>query len=677
MFKKIILAFLLALLFSNVLFIDASNVSIGDGGDNYEFMGFMYLTKQNILNGEAPFAYTNIFRYPHGFEYNHGADGFLPIVVGALFSLFLEPVISYNITVVAILFLNVLSCLVFFEKLAELNDTNSNKEVKVVLASVIFGLSPYVFARLNSHLNLATVVGFPALMYYLAFMNNNIVQRSQNIKIREFLFIVFSIVLVGLGSLQYLILLFLTVPIILLYVVIRKNMANYIWFIKRYIKEIIISTALLVSMFIMVWWGFVTAALSRTLVLQGRESKYIMPAVTDIVMPNQYIGEHWQFLNSSESSIEKVITVGTIELLILGFILVSTKDKRDKTFLLAVFTFYLIAAFGLLKLPLYPEGGRLVVVVSLLISLYLVGKTDTMKNRNILYLFLMLVLAERLFFNIQTSSIPSASALEQEIDHLTGEAVLNVPLSKYNPIRSALPAIYNKKIIDGYFHFTASSKETEQVFEEIYFWRFICENERLDDLADVYSFNEIDEAHQAYKEKDIAAVAIFKDGKAGKFLFPECENVRNWWYYINPETIVLSKATGELEKTTAHLKDYNPNTLTRIYFERSGKLTVNGLFITPDTIEDVVVTLPNGETLSPEFTKQNQGLSTEFDPQLEIEGKAGDSIFIESKNKLEGNRYVNIYYKFEPNREDLSKIPPPFEIIYSDHDVEIYKVNFD
>ena len=261
MLKKILLSFVLALLFSNVLFIDTSNVLIGDGGDNFEFLGFMHLAKENMLDGRSPFSHTDVLRYPHGFEYDHGADGFLTIVIGAVFNLFLGPVISYNITVVILLFLNILSCLVFFEKIADLNEIKNNKQVKIILASVVFGFSPYIFARINSHLNLSTILGIPVLMYSMVLMNNNIVQRSQNIKREDFLLVVISVILVGLGSLQYLILLFLVSPFLLAYIVINNNLKSYVWFLKNYTKDIMLSGLLLLLLFTMVWWGYVYAAL--------------------------------------------------------------------------------------------------------------------------------------------------------------------------------------------------------------------------------------------------------------------------------------------------------------------------------------------------------------------------------------------------------------------------------
>ena len=60
---------------------------IGDEGDGYEYMGFINLTRENILNLKHPFADTNTLRYPVGFNYSYGFDGALPVLIGSIFSI--------------------------------------------------------------------------------------------------------------------------------------------------------------------------------------------------------------------------------------------------------------------------------------------------------------------------------------------------------------------------------------------------------------------------------------------------------------------------------------------------------------------------------------------------------------------------------------------------------------
>jgi len=116
MIKKILLSLSLALLFSNIFFIDVSNVLIGDGGDNYEFFGFMHLARENMLSGKMPFSHTNTLRYPNGFNFNYGFDGIAPVFTGAVLGMIISPILSYNFTVVLILFTNIFCSIYFFEK---------------------------------------------------------------------------------------------------------------------------------------------------------------------------------------------------------------------------------------------------------------------------------------------------------------------------------------------------------------------------------------------------------------------------------------------------------------------------------------------------------------------------------------------------------------------------------
>ena len=674
--KKALLALLLTLLFSGIFFIDADGVLIGDGGDNYEFLGFMNIAKENLLDGKYPFSKTDILRYPVGFEFSYGFDGVFSVFTGAVLSIFLGPIISYNFTIVLILFLNIYISFVFFKKISELSGVDQNDDLKSLLAALIFGASPYVFARINSHLNLAFVVGIPMLTYYIVNLNNKVIHKSEEISSKEIFMLGASVVLIGLGSLQYLILLLLVSPVILSIILYKHNLSNYVWFFKKYLKQTITALATFCALFYIVWFGYINAFLANNLVMSDPLEKFTKPHLADVVVPNKYLGEVWGVVNPSSMSIEKVITVGIVEMGILFYIIFKIKNRKIKFIGLGVFLIYLFLSFGVWEIAIYPEGGRTVILLSLFISLVLVSQKDLFKNPVVVGLLLTLVLIERLFFNIQTTEPLVAKELSQEIRKLSGSAVLNVPLSKYSPYRSALPVFYNKKVLDGFFHYTAADVASEQVFEEKHFGRFICATEREDAPDTVFTYGERQEALDEFKQKDISAVVIFKDKKVGKFLFPECENVRDWWYYLNPGTLVLSKTSQEVVKDSIEIRDYNPRTIARVYFEREGRFVLDGIYITPEEYVDITIRLPNGEILSPDWQKQDGGLSTKFDPPIEVYGKAGDSIIIESDKKSQESRYISIYYLFEPSRCSLEKKPVPLELLYSDYDVEIYKVNY-
>src|SRR4051812_18134319 len=55
---------------------------IGDGGDNYQFLGFQYLANRLIASGDFALGWTNYWRYPVGIDFQRSADSMLFVVLG-------------------------------------------------------------------------------------------------------------------------------------------------------------------------------------------------------------------------------------------------------------------------------------------------------------------------------------------------------------------------------------------------------------------------------------------------------------------------------------------------------------------------------------------------------------------------------------------------------------------
>lgn len=675
MIKKILLSFSLAILFSNIFFIDAGSVLIGDGGDNYEFFGFMHLARENLLSKKLPFSHTNTLRYPNGFDFSYGFDGVAPVFLGAILGMVFRPILAYNLSVVLILFLNIFCSILFFEKLGNLYGVSREEEIRFVLAGLIFGAAPYVFARINSHLNLAFVAGMPAMTYYSVLLHKNIVQGIEIKPFKILVGLVFSLIFVGLGSLQYLILIFLILPIPA-FIIFKRHLQKYRLFIKENLQGVLISFILFLTIFLFFWGGYVKAVMTSNINIVDRAGKFTQPHPADVFLPNQYLGEVWGILNPSEKSIEKVITVGLLELIILGVILCKARSIQERLFGFGVFFVYLLLSFGIINLPFYHEGGRSVVLISLIIAFAVSVRKDILVKKPIVGLFLTFILVERLFFNIQTARPVAAEVLENQISKLSGKAVLNVPLSKYNPYRTALPVFYKKNIIDGFFHYTADTAQTQETMNKDYFMRLTCSSEREDALMYEFEPQARQDALKTFEKNDIGAIAVFKNEKAGNFLSRDCENVRNWWYYLNPETLTLIKDTGGINKQTMQLRSYNPNNIVRIYFEKAGRLVIDGMYASPEELSALTITIPDGNQTHPDWKPTSEGYGAKLSPPFEYEGKAGDSIYIQNNKKSAQSRYLSIYYLFEPDNRQPQRDPMPLELLYSDYDVEIYKVNY-
>lgn len=673
--KNLVLIFLLALLFSNVFFINVNSNLIGDGYDNYEFFGFMNLAKENILSFKHPFSQTNTLRYPDGFDFSYGYDGAFAVLTGAFLSMFLGAIIGYNLTIVIILFLNIYLSFYYFKKFGQLKNHKGGLELKSLLAAIIFGVSPYVFARINGHLNLALVAGIPMFIYYYTLLNKNIVQSIEEIKKADYMAIMIAVLLIGMGSLQYLILLTVVFPVVLLLTTKKEDFGKYKEFLKSNIRDLITYFSLFMLAFTFLYYGYIAAIIKGELVLVDTESKFYEPHLLDIFIPNQYLGDVWGLINPSEQAIERVITVGTLEFILLLFLLIKIKDKKVQLLGISMFLVYLFLAFGIWEIPYYSEGGRVVILLSLFIALILVSYDYLFTNPIFVGLMLTVIVVERLFFNVQVSEPLAAKLLNEKISSLPGEAVLNIPLSKYSTYRSALPVFYEKKVLDGYFHYTAATQDSEKTLHEKHFSRLVCQFERGDEPETGFSLGDRSEALKAFREKDIGSIVVFKDQEVGKLLYSDCSNVRDWWYYLNPRTIILSKDTPSVAKNNFEVASYNTHTIARFYFERDGKFYLNGLLVTPIGYQDLKVHLPSGKIVVPVWQEQEGGLSARFDPPLEVAVKAGDYVTISSDQMSEENRYINAYYVFQVSRSALYSKPIPIELVYSDYEVEIYKVN--
>src|SRR3989344_2155044 len=277
---------------------------IGEGADDYEYFGFMYIAKNNLENQKYPFSHSNILRYPGGFDFSYGYDGAFAVLVGAVLGIILKnQILAYNLTVISILLTNVVVSYVFFRKIQLQYGRNKTLGLIPVLSALIFGFSPYIYARLYSHLNLAFVAGWPIILFAFLKLFDDI--KSHMVSNKTLFYLCLGYVLIVLRSLQYI------VPL---------------------------------------------AVISVIIIIAG------------IALYKGYLGSWWSGINISVVSIEKVINIGIIEVIILIAIIMGLKNRKLNLLIIFLLLFYLILSFGFISLPFYPEGGRFILVICLLLA---------------------------------------------------------------------------------------------------------------------------------------------------------------------------------------------------------------------------------------------------------------------------------------------------------------------
>jgi hypothetical protein len=657
--KAFLASFFLAVFLSRIFTFNSGHKIIGDGYDNYEYFGFQHLVKENIQNLKYPLAQTNTLRYPVGFDFGYGYDGVLAVFTGAGLGLILPQPLAYNLSIIIILTLNVYLSFLLFNKL-------SNKFHWGFLGAIIYGLSPYVFARINSHLNLAFIGGFPFFVYALT--------------VNSLPLILTAILLIAFGSLQYLVifseLIFIGLTIGLLVPSWRKEILQKVKniFNKSSSTKIILSLILFLGIFLFFFGGYLKAIINGSFIFKDKSDiirQYGRPSISDYFIPNQYLGNFWSNFNHSAKSIEKVVGLGIVESII--FILLLPKSKKKNAVLL-LGGFVLLTLFGAnwLKLPFVPEGGRLIIIFALILTTFLTYRKP-IKNKKIIWGLILLLILERFSYRIYTSPLFSQEAAKI-IQNQPGKAVLNIPVSKYNPYYSTLPYFYDKKITSGYFHYSADTPETSRFIEKSEIIRFICqdENQRKKDI--LFSSGDKDKIINLLKENNIQTIVVHKKlENLHKFYHDECQNVRYSWFNLKPRQLTLDKSTDQLQTKTIQLAN-QPNLKLDIFSPHQGTLSLHGILIYPDSLNQTVIVLPNNKTISPQWQVNPHGLNISFDPIQKFDMNPGESIYLYSPQKVNEPIYITLYYHYQVTNDSL-RVSPDIEEIYRDDNIEVYTLN--
>jgi len=668
--KVLLFGLFLAVIFSKILLINPSEQIIGDGGDNFEFFGFQYLVKENILEGKHPFAWTNTLRYPVGFDLSVGYDGALAVFTGALLGFLIPQTVAYNTTIIIILFLN------FFCSYIFLKSVSKNLWVQLI-GSMVYGFSPYVFARIQSHLNLAFVGGFPLLAFVCLRVWRHI-SRHNTVTLWDCILMAIGLLAVAFGSLQYLMLLIeILIPMVLIGIVLSSTRAYMLQFVKVVLlhwKRVLAAGALFIVVFLFFYGGYVSNIPKIISVSHKKYQSYgecCKPQLADIVIPNSYLGNWWGLMNQSPPSIEKVVSLGIVAWVLVIIAFIHIRRNRSKLLGLAVVFSFVILSIDLIGFPLIPEGGRSVVLFSIFTTFVIVKFLET-KSRSFLIAVFGLLILERLSFTVQISEgIPSEIA--EIVKQQEGEAVFTIPLSKYDGFKSALPYVFGKKVVDGYFHYTAENAQSSAFVDHPLIGRFICDAEKA--TIDTSTYSQIDalRTYQLLKNNGIKTIVVFYTLSNQRFYHDGCSNVRDAWYTLRPPSIVIPDSTISVAAQSLELT-FQSRVNATIYFARPGEFNFIGLLLYPSLLTDTLVSFQDGTSVFPEWTVGDEGLTTTFDPVVTRSVGAGETITISSPSKVNEPVYLTLFYSFTPVKTTVV-YPQRIEPMYEGKDYGVYKIN--
>ncbi len=678
---------LLAIVASRIWTINPLTEIVGDGGDKYEYFGYMHLANQNISKMAHPFSYTNTLRYPQGFDFGYGRDGIIIVLFGALLGFIIPLPLAYNFTVIAVLWLNLAVPFFILRQILKLTHARTDSINYIsFIGAIIEGWSPYLFSRLNGQLNLSLGIGMPILFYtffrlYLALKNNVRLHAS------HFIHIALAYLLISFSSAQYLLItvqvsFFVGVGFLVWRIIRKKSLSIFttlVVFIASYSRNIFYAIVVFLTPFLFFQGSYLKAIFTNQINLDSVKvlNPQIRPTLFDIFIPNAYLGDWWSTLNPTYITIEKLVGFGIIGwLIIVGYLFY----EKQKQYLYRIIALFILLFISLLFLkPLFvPEPARIWIVFSFPI-IVAISQRIHIQNKMVLLCLIILLLIERSFYAIMTTS-PFPINAAKVVKKQPGNAVMHVPLVTSQGYHSALSYYWQKPVVDGYFLHIADTPHSNAFLAEGDFAVFNCETSNADLLLQF----DPNQFIQKLKKNNIFTIVLIKKGQNGDHWHnPECKYVRRAWDILLPDRIMTDE-----DRVVEHkfLIEPSDTIQKRIYADTDGILRLERLTVWPRSIDDITVATPGG-LISPNWNNaiiNNNDLIIDYFPRVFFPLRQGEYIeLLSNKSSKKTEIYPMIYYYFEMDQNrSLSNIynrkqPYPYylNLLWKDDDIEVYRLN--
>ncbi|OGC68198.1 hypothetical protein A2415_02780 [candidate division WWE3 bacterium RIFOXYC1_FULL_39_7] len=460
--KYFFISLILALVFSGIFAVDLKKEIIAKIPDSHVFLSFIAVVKHNISAFNDPLGGTDFFRYPDGIVFRLSSDGVFALFSGAFLNFFFDPVVAYNLVVLLIFFSNIFLSLFFFTKIYRLyyEDFSIGKPI---LSALLFALSPYFFARMTGHLNLAFIGGIPFVIYAALCFERKIANQKL-FEMRDYLRFFSAIIVMCAGTLQHLIVVVYIAlfAALFLFVFHRKLLftiySKLLFNVTNTYGLFFVSLATFLGVFMFFFGGYVLGVFNGKMVILANFVFDVQ--ILDFIIPNSYLGGPITFLNSSSPDIEKVVSLGFVGLVF--FIYFFVKFIKLRRVFITCIIFYVLLSMSFLRLPAYYEGMRIVLFLQAFVSVLVLLYPSFLNKRNVY--FVIAVLLVQTFLIVK---IPHKLSLPLEaysaIKNAPGDAVLVLPVSVDSGERNDIVALANKKLLDGRVHPPAANREANAI----------------------------------------------------------------------------------------------------------------------------------------------------------------------------------------------------------------------
>ncbi|MEM3362587.1 MAG: hypothetical protein QXD43_03765 [Candidatus Aenigmatarchaeota archaeon] len=699
MFKKILYFIFISLFFIFLIIIltypacfHLNDKLIGDGGDNYQFLSFQYIAYKNISKGIFPFSWSNVLRFPYGFDFSRGYDGTYAVLGGALLNFILNnKVLSYNLVVFSIFFLNCLFSYLLFQKI-------TRSSLLGIIGATIYGFSFYVIARAAGHINLLFIGGFPLLFYAVLLL-------KEKQSLLNFILIPTAILLIAFGSVQYL--LFLLIFTLFFLLISFFFYRNEIYQLKRVlinnINKVIIASIYFIFIFLLFYFPYIDSLfIKHTFVFPNSKLQFfdLKPEIYDYILPNPFlknllITKLWK--NSYQAKIDKVVFLGFGELIAFLYFLTSRSNKRLKLYLLTMVSVF-IGIPHLIYPHLYSyfpfsttaEISRYYVFYYLFLTIgSVLGLSSIrLKKRYVLIIiFFILIILERFSTNFYLSDINEWKRVYNIVKQQSTEGVVILPLSNWYSKYNLLPVFTDKKLVDGYIHWSANDEDSNKFIQNCgEMNRFNLESEKIP--IELFS-------NKQFIQKEImlnkALINCLKQNNIRIIVFDKYYRV--YWddfrhllartTLLFPHVSIINNTAGvtKLETTRwaadkLHYSLYFPKKgifhIYQIHYSNPSKKPILKL-----TYNENEIKINDWQTsLNFEWNRWTRRI---IPPNnfFSISIDAGTLINFNSDEYTSKDGFLNIWYEFIEDKQSPIIIPfsGPLEKLYEDEKVEIWKIN--
>ena len=485
---------------------------IGDGGDNYAFLGFQHLATHLLSSGGWFSGWTDYWRYPAGIDVQGATDCMLFMAIGlVLYGVTSDPVLVYNLSVLILVFLNLACCYVAFRTWFERN--------LALLGAIIYGLSFFSLARIGGHINLVSTAGFPLFVsaLYRIYRHGG--------RPRDFFLLSASMTYLTMASLQYTLLVVAALPFAAGLMLLFERQAAVELLSVLWRRKWALVAALLVSL-------VVVAPFEGRKILQFVSGKTIMPTDQLVKIPaiNYFLANAYTptiasaLPNGSRAWIEYCVFVGFAEMAVLAAALWRMPKTGGFRLLAGTAAVFFVLSLGAWPYPILfrvlpyrgiIEPGRLYVVLYLAVTLLVLLYMRRANSRTLYWAVLACVCLERVPMHAYLSPTLREPLLIAAVQSRPTRAVLDLPAYDswwWGQNYDLYSVYYNRPIVGGYFHWSGDRPESRALVDRLREFRcYFDPREALTEFDPAKGARRRDEIIETLVEHDIRVVVIHKD----------------------------------------------------------------------------------------------------------------------------------------------------------------------